>query len=58
MMALLFFFKAKCSLGCGKRESLYTEGRTANWCRHYGKHLEVPEKIKGRAYHMMQQSQF
>lgn len=59
MMALIIiFFKAKCCSGYGERESLYTEGRTANWCRHYGKHLEVPEKIKGRAYYMIQQSQF
>ena len=50
MMALIIMFlKAKCCSGYGERESLYTEGRTANCYRHYGKHSEVPEKIKSRA---------
>ena len=32
----------------GKRELLCTVGGIVNWCSHYGKSMEVPQKIKNR----------
>ena len=32
-----------------KLEPSCTIGRTVKWCKHYEKHLEVPQKIENRA---------
>ena len=32
-----------------KRDSWYTVGGNVNWYSHYGKHMELPQKIKNRA---------
>ena len=31
-----------------KGEPFSTVGGNANWCSHYGKHMEVPQKVKNR----------
>lgn len=29
-----------------ERENLCTDSENVNWCSHYGKHMEAPQKIK------------
>ena len=38
----------KCWQGCGEREPSCTVDGNVNWCDHYGKHIEIPHKIKSR----------
>ena len=45
----------KCWQGCEEIGTLYAVGGIVNWCSHYGKQQEFPQKLKIKLSYMIQQ---